>query len=323
LDAYSVQNGSAPNLLALQNLMRASNIPWTFGDVPWGARERSMWSQSQDFSPLQDYQYSRTPDPNDPLAYSESIYDKSGQTLGTLQGRDIQENWIDRLIPVGIAAMAGLGATGLGGAGTVAADFGPGTLAGWGGAGGAAGTTAAELYPALQGSGLLSGAVDFGPGTEAGWGGAGGASGTTAAELYPGLGTAVDPYDAKFNRPPVEGNLPGINAPGVPPIDVGSGLLGQAGDFLKNNPGLMRTVGPLLGGLFGKAVSDNQSGGGPSINMSAQPVTQNAPTMRPWEPSQAMPNGLGSTSAGLFDEYMKQQLGGGMRTFNAPTFGRP
>lgn len=107
----------------------------------------------------------------------------------------------------------------------------------------------------------------------------------------------------------------------LPAISGGGGLFSGAGDLLRT-PGIGRLAGSLIGGAVGRAAGGGGGGGGGrTVNMNPQQSTTRAPTQHAYEPSQAMPNGLGSSSAGLFDDWMKQQLGGGRRTYHAPTFG--
>jgi hypothetical protein len=193
------------------------------------------------------------------------------------------------------------------------AAVGSGVLGG-AGAAGAAGNGAflgegvssgVPAWDAATGSGVLGSAA----GSAAGFPGEGAVSGVPAWDAAPGSGVLGSAASTAVNA--------------ATPTS-GSGLLGQAGTFLANNPSLAKLIGAGLGGLIGRAVSGppNSGGGQPqSVNMNARAMTPGTSTLMDTPPSQGLPSGLGSSSAGLFDEYMKKQLGGGRRIFNAPTFG--
>lgn len=187
------------------------------------------------------------------------------------------------------------------------------------------------------GSGLLGGSASASPGVLGGsemgglfspnvLGGSGSLAGTDVLGGY-GLGG----YEGVAGTAGLGGigSMDVAGGFGVNPLDLVSGALPDASsklpagllDALKN-PALAKLVGPLIGGLLAKEAGGGSGGSAqPRMNMAPQAMTQQAPTLRPMEPSVGLPSGLGSQSAGLFDEYLKKQLNGGRRTYYAPTFG--
>lgn len=187
------------------------------------------------------------------------------------------------------------------------------------GAFGGAGAASTAGNGAFLGEGVASGVPAWDAAAGSGVLGGAGAVGN-GAFLGEGAASGVPAWDAAAGS--------GVLAPAVTstvtPAVSGSGLLGDVGKWAAANPSIAKLIGAGVGGLIGKAVSgtpDNGSASPASVVMNPQKFNPSTYTMADTPPSQGLANGLGSSSAGLFDEYMKKQLSGGRRIYSAPTFG--
>lgn len=325
------------NLRQMQDMLSPVGL-WSYPDASGlvGAADNAMWRQENDLSALNGYSFD-TNGSTESGDYTMNVYGPSGAKLNSKQYKNITPGWLG---PATMLALAGMGAGAFGAFSGAAGTA--GTAAGTAEAG--AGLFGEGLFSALPAAETAGGLTGLANGASAGlgaleagsaglfsslpaWETAGGLTGLgngASAGLSGGIGTLGESLLAPAAQIapetlPLTGTAPttGFASTSKLPALAGSGLMGNVGSLLKS-PDLLRLIGGAAGGLFG---GDGAPGPQSSAYVPGKMAAFTPPTPLPDMPSVGLDNGLGSKSAGLFDEYMKRNRVKKGVTFNAPTFG--
>lgn len=277
------------------------------GDMYYGAQP--------DWTGLEGYNYTAGGDQSGDKGTLQNyaLYDPTGKQAGTY---DYVSEGAGMSPIAGIAGVLGAAfglpylAGTMGGAGAAAGGAG-GAVGGASGAAGAlgnitgTGALGAEAGAAVAADMGLTGGGLFGGDLMAGLAGpAGGLSGLSTGGLSTGL-TAGLPAGAAAGFGGFENLINGVApAAAVSPISSAwKSLPSPVQNLLTSKAG-----GALIGGLLGKALTPSQGGGTGMTPYKGTPMQTPQFTAPTLTPSQGMPNGLGSQSAGLFDKYMQDLL---------------